>query len=241
MYTKNKQEIISKGFIYLRAKDILLSQKAKSEWYDFSSEFDNLLIDKYLPGNDKYRKRSYGIFHYNPSSNRLFYRKKTTSFFQSEEINRAVGGINRKFGKLSNKIIKGRLLGELIKFDFQQLPISRSDYSYIWHVGVHMIRVTTSVEKIGLPAPEGAHQDGHDFVAQHLIKKQNVDGGLTVIFDLDEKPINAVLLKEDLDTVYVSDKLVKHFATPIIPKEGWYEGHRDMLLIDFKKVVDIKN
>ena len=108
----------------------------------------------------------------------------------------------------------------------------------MWLIGIHMIRVFTTTDKIGLPAPEGAHQDGHDFVAQHLIKKQNIDGGYTVVFDLDEKPINAALLKDDLDTIYVGDRLVKHFATPLIPKEGWYEGHRDMLLIDFEKLND---
>ena len=98
---------------------------------------------------------------YSPSTNRLAVIGEQ-AFFQDKKINKAAGGIHRRFAPLKNSTYQNQFLQELVKFDFTQLHVSAEYRSLNWTVGIHIIRVISTRTQPGLPAPEGVHQDGHN-------------------------------------------------------------------------------
>jgi hypothetical protein len=223
----------AEGFCFVKAESFKLSPETLSGWQDFRKRYDDLPLDEYLPERKKYRRRRYGEFEFNANTLALK-ALPSKAFYQGKEINKAAGGIQRVFAPLHNTTCQNCFLMELIAFDFTQLPVPAAWLDLSWKIGIHMIRIIAKANEPGLPAPEGVHRDGHDFVAQHLIKRQNIVGGVSVLFDNDEKPLDGFNLTDPLDTAIIDDNRIKHFATPIRPWNEAYEGIRDMLLIDYE-------
>jgi hypothetical protein len=70
-------------------------------------------------------------------------------------------------------------------------------------------------KSIGYPSPEGIHQDGHHIVVQHMIKKFNITGGKSLIYNLNKENIATISLENFLDSCYIKDKMVMHNVSPI--------------------------
>ena len=96
-----------------------------------------------------------------------------------------------------------------------------------------MIRIQAKPSEQGNPTPEGKHRDGHNFVAMHLIQRKNVSGGGTTIYNKDEQPLQYVVLRNPLDSVYVEDARVMHSVTPIHSENNIEPGERDVLLVTY--------
>jgi hypothetical protein len=90
-----------------------------------------------------------------------------------------------------------------------------------------------TAEEPGLPAPEGVHQDGTDWLTLHLVRRRNIAGGETTIYDLDRKPIQRYTLRETLDSLILEDPRIMHGVTPVQSADGRTLGIRDLLGIDF--------
>ena len=120
-----------------------------------------------------------------------------------------------------------------LTFDFSLLSISDSIKLCAWDVNVHQIRIVGSYGVDGSPTPEGVHRDGHMFVGQHLIHRENVEGCVSVVCHDNGSPFDAALLAERFDSIIVDDLKIKHFASPIKPLVSDLPAIRDMLLIDF--------
>lgn len=226
----------AEGFCFLKADSFNLSSETLSGWQEFRMQYNDLPLDEYLPGMKKYRRRRYGEFEFNASTLALK-ALPPRAFYQGTDINKAAGGIHRVFAPLHSTVCQNCFLMELIAFDFMQLPVPAAWLGHSWKIGIHMIRIIAKANEPGLPAPEGVHRDGHDFVAQHLIKRQNIVGGVSVLFDNDEKPLDGFNLTDPLDTAIIDDNRIKHFATPIRPWNEAYEGIRDILLIDYERSI----
>src|SRR5262249_17757224 len=102
-----------------------------------------------------------------------------------------------------------------------------------WEVRIHQIRIVASTEQPGLPAPEGIHQDGTDYLTLHLVRRQNILGGVSTIYDLDRKPIRSYTMREALDSLMLEDPRIMHGVTPVHPADGRTTGTRDLLGVDF--------
>jgi hypothetical protein len=100
-------------------------------------------------------------------------------------------------------------------------------------VRIHQIRIVAGPQEPGLPAPEGVHQDGTDFLTLHLVCRSNVAGGETTIYDLRRQPIQRLTLREALDSLIIEDPRVLHGVTPVHSADGENLGIRDMLGVDF--------
>jgi hypothetical protein len=100
-------------------------------------------------------------------------------------------------------------------------------------VRVHQIRIVALPGEPGLPAPEGVHQDGTDFLALHLVRRQNVAGAESTIYDPGRRPIATYTMRQPLDSFIIEDPRVLHGVTPVHTADGRTPGARDMLGIDF--------
>lgn len=103
-----------------------------------------------------------------------------------------------------------------------------------WHVEIHQFRILAR-ESGGKPTPEGMHRDGVDFVLMTFIDRSNVTGGETTIQDLDGNEIAKFTLTDVMETVMLDDLRVAHGVTPIFPASEGRHGHRDILVVTFKR------
>ncbi len=98
---------------------------------------------------------------------------------------------------------------------------------------MHQIRVLATTQEIGEPSPEGIHQDGTDFLTLHLVRRENIAGGASTIYDLEKRPIFDFVFREPLDSVILEDPRILHGVTSVEPADQRSAGVRDILGIDF--------
>ncbi len=109
------------------------------------------------------------------------------------------------------------------------LPIDSEDYI----IGVNQIRVIANSENMGMPAPS-LHQDGYEFSCHINVSRENVSGGDSILsLSKDPKDVFLEHTLQPNEYLFFNDKELYHTATPITPKIGGYETHRDMLILDY--------
>ena len=77
------------------------------------------------------------------------------------------------------------------------------------------------------------HQDGTDFLTLHLVRRENISGGVSTIYDLEKKPIESYTLSEPMDSFILEDPRIMHGVTAVHCADASSEGVRDLLGIDF--------
>lgn len=222
------------GFDFHHSRDVLLDLGASSFDLKYFQDFWNYLpTDPFMADGGNYRQRRFGVFHYTPGEGITF--KGNEEFFQSKIVNQLNGGVARKFECVEPQFAKDQVLQSLLYWDLFQLPeYMRARKLKIY---IHQIRIISNQSMRGNPTPEGIHQDGHLFVAQHLVNRQNVSGGISQIYDLDQFPVFSTTLSYPLDTLLVNDPMVFHSVSPIVCDGD--SGFRDMLLVDFNFLEEI--
>jgi hypothetical protein len=216
---------------FIKGNEILQTIKARAdEIEEFKAYWNNLRQDRYINHDIASRKRRIGKFEYNEGKLKLI--KGDNSFFQRKSINQLNGGNVRYFEAVEKSFCSHILLEEIIKYVLKIIPVSNYD---LININTHLFRIECSNrEKISFPTPEGIHQDGHDFISQHLISRNNVFGGISGIYQLaNDQPIMHKQLCESFDTIILDDRVLRHDVSPIFPKLDKQLGYRDMLIIDY--------
>ena len=128
----------------------------------------------------------------------------------------------------------------MIRFDFQQLPVSKEDKSNSWMVDIHQIRTVATAVESGEVTPEGIHHDENDFVWIHLINRENVTGGVNGIYNNEQKPLESCTLSKNMDSIVFWDPKVMHAVTSMHPKDHTRNAIRDVVLICFTHCPGLK-
>jgi hypothetical protein len=139
----------------------------------------------------------------------------------------------RDFAPLRPETVNNLFLHALVRATFACLPLDDCRPARTWEVRIHQIRIVATPDEPGLPAPEGIHQDGTDFLTLHLVRRHNVAGGESTIYDLDRRPIQRFTMREALDSLILEDPRVMHGVTPVHSADGRTPGIRDLLGVDF--------
>jgi hypothetical protein len=66
-----------------------------------------------------------------------------------------------------------------------------------------------------------------------MVRRRNVVGGESTIYDLDRKPIWTGTMRESLDSMILEDPRVMHGVTSVHSADGLRPGTRDLLGVDF--------
>jgi hypothetical protein len=226
------KEISEQGFAVVRGTDYELSS-LNEDWGRLSDDWKNLVTDAYMADGGRYRLRRFGRFYFVPATSDLL-RLDHAPVYQSQYVNSFAGGIYRTFAPLSEATFENPCLLALIRSDFTCFgPIEATKLSEPWEVWVHQIRIETTGIGAVPPAPEGIHHDGHDFIAMHLVNRENVAGGQNIIYDNSGKPLHSCLLERPLDTIYADDHRVMHAVDPIRTANKNRIAKRDILIIDY--------
>ncbi|MFE9019891.1 2OG-Fe dioxygenase family protein [Streptomyces sp. NPDC007808] len=194
----------------------------------FTDSWNDLPADPYLGTDTPYRYRRYDAFRFVGTD---LERLPQRPFVQDRAVNRLVGGVPRTFGTLHPAVAEGPALRAVVQAFRGLLPAAERDASDT--CGIHQIRVVARSDAAGDPAPEGIHQDGHHYVGQVLIRRQDVLGAESRLYDLDRRQIHQARLTEPFESILLDDRRVFHDVSPVTASPGAGTGVRDMLLVDF--------
>jgi hypothetical protein len=226
-FTKNQEQF----YRFIKGSEILEALQAKPvEINEFKSYWHNLRQDRYVNNNIAARKRRIGKFKY--AKEKLKFIEGDNSFLQAKSINSLNGGNVRYFAETEKNFCSHILLEKIIEYVLKIIPVS--NYNSV-NINTHLFRVEcSSQEKISFPTPEGIHRDGHDFISQHLISRNNIFGGISGIYHLKyDRPVIHKQLYESFDTIILNDRVFRHDVSPIFPQQDKQLAYRDMLIIDY--------
>ena len=227
-----RADICGRGYTFVLGSAFHLSSDIEKCWEELRRDWNHLPADVCLKDKDRYRFRRYDRFFFLPVSGELL-PLPHAAFFQSKEVNKLHGGIQREFAGIRARTFENTFLRQLIKFDFCQFSSKSNMIQKPWEVGIHEIRIVAKPGEAGKPTPEGLHRDGYNFIAMHLIRRQNILGGVTTIYDKRKQPLQALKLLDPLDSVYVEDARVMHDVTPVYSETNDVEGIRDVLVVTY--------
>jgi hypothetical protein len=196
---------------------------------DFVQSWNRLSLDTYLADGGKYRLRRHASLTQDfdpPALTEAPYRPH----WQPKSYNHLHGGVFRHFQEVERPIaahaVYLKLISGLGQLFASLMPVSR------WYVEAHQFRIDASAGE-ARPTPEGAHRDGVDYVALVMIHRGTVDGGVTSIFDAQNKLIATETLSERWSLMLLDDARVTHATTPI--KAAGATPTRDTLVLTYRK------
>jgi hypothetical protein len=225
-------DIAGQGFAWIPRAAWSIGPELDPHWQRLGADWDHLELDRYLEDGAKFRQRRYGRFSWSPADDTLVPLPQEP-YFQPEDENAYAGGIARDFAPLLRDTERNPFLHALVRATFACLPIADDKKGKTWEVRIHQLRVVASPAEPGLPAPEGIHQDGTDFLTLHLVRRQNIAGGESTIYDLDRNPIQRYTMREPLDSLILEDPRIMHGVTPVHCADGRTLGFRDLMGVDF--------
>jgi hypothetical protein len=191
------------------------------EWWS------SLPRDQYLRDGGRYRSRRHACFVQDVGGTLTLAPHR--AHWQPTSYNALHGGLERWFEPIAPEVVKAPVWTQLVasigSLFAQVHPVER------WFIEAHQFRIDTA-GGIGRPTPEGAHRDGVDFVALMLIRRRNVRGGETRVFDANGPSGVRFTMEEPWSLLLMDDARVIHETTPIQPDgEG---GVRDTLVLTYR-------
>jgi len=202
-------------------------------WAEFAASWDDLRPDTYMADRGRYRLRRHAVFRLRAGDPALE-RAPHQPHYQGLDYNPLNGGVERWFEPVSPEIGAGPALSALLGGTRAVFDALRPDTD--WHVEMHQFRIQARPDEAGKPTPEGMHRDGVDFVLVTLVGRENVEGGVTGIrIDGRDEEAASFTLQEPLDSVMLDDHRVWHGVTPVRPLDPTRPGHRDVLVLTFRR------
>lgn len=228
-----EEEVRAEGFDFVHGSEmrrVLESVGPLTDWPAFAASWNDLGLDTYMADGGRYRKRRHAVF---AADARGIVRKAHQPHYQSRDYNALNGGIARWFEPIQDEIAAGPTMQTILRACqnwFESLtPVP------VWHVEVHQFRIEARAGEVGKPTPEGTHQDGVDHVLVLLIGRENVRSGETTVTDLARQPLGSFTLTEPFDSAVVDDNRVMHGVTAVEPVDPTRPGHRDVLVVTFRR------
>jgi hypothetical protein len=230
------QSVARDGFACVRAPEMRLVLEAVGlrDWGSFAASWDDLGVDAYMADGGRYRRRRFACFRAAPDG---MVRKPHQPHYQSRDYNPLNGGIQRWFEPVTDAIGEHAALRAILHtchtlFDGLTPPAVRPAS---WHVEIHQFRIEARPGLEGRPTPEGMHRDGVDWVLVLLVSRVNISEGETSIGDLAMRPLGSFTLTDPLDAAVTDDNRVHHGVTPVAPLDPTQPGHRDVLVVTFRR------
>jgi hypothetical protein len=224
------------GFAFVQAPAMrsALDAEGLRDWDAFAESWDDLGVDTFMADGGRYRRRRFAAFR---ATRESIVRKPHQPHYQSRDYNPLNGGIERWFEPITAAIGSHPALAAILRtcrglFD-RLTPEAVRPPS--WHVETHQFRIEAHPGQDGRPTPEGMHRDGVDWVLVLLVNRDNIASGETSIHDLAKHPLGSFTLTEPFDAALTDDNRVYHGVTAVQPLDPSRPGHRDVLVVTFRR------
>jgi len=230
-----QRRLAESGFAFVHASAMRAALEAAgplTDWPAFAASWDDLEVDRYLADHERYRRRRFAVYAIDPDG--AIQRQPHQPHYQHENYNRLFGGVERWFAPIDSAIGESQTMRTVLAF-CDRLFRALAPSVAAWHVEAHQFRIEARAEAPGQPTPEGVHRDGVDFVLVLLVNRDNIVSGTTTVYDLAGRPLGEFTLTAPLDAALVDDNRVAHGVTPVAPCDPARPGHRDVLVVTFRK------
>ena len=212
----------------------MLDTPDKASLEQFCASWNDLSEDTYMSDGGRYRLRRHAVF----SANKYGAEVRPKSYqphYQTMHFNTLNGGLQRYFEPIKEAICDCKIMRSIINFGARTFgalsPLNE------WHIEVHQFRILAGDDE-GKPTPEGMHQDGVDYVLMTLIQRSNIVGGETTVQSLEGNEVAKFTLTNPMESIIINDLRVAHGVTPILKADSELSGHRDMLVITYKRALN---
>jgi len=192
------------------------------------SSWERLPRDMYLLDGGRYRFRRHSCFVHELAADSL-QLVAHRAHWQPRDYNALHGGLERWFEPIEPAVLDAPAWGQLLRALGNIFATVRAVPR--WYVEAHQFRIDTA-EGIGRPTPEGAHRDGVDYVAVILLKRSDVSGGETRVFDAQGPAGVRFTMVQPWTALLLDDAQVVHETTPI--QKAGPHGVRDTLVLTFR-------
>ena len=206
-----------------------LSRDTLARWQRL---WDDLPPDRFLKDGGRYRRRRHGCFVVQPDA--TLQAQPHRAHWQPVEYNALHGGIERWFEPLQDSLAGDPAWARLLAALAGVAARLRSAPAEPWYVEAHPFRIDTT-DGIGRPTPEGAHREGVDLVVVVLVAREGIKGAETRVFDARGPQGLRFTLVQPWSALLLDDERVIHESTPIQPSAPGGHGHRDTLVLTFRR------
>jgi hypothetical protein len=232
-----RSDLQIRGYSIIRATNLKVAPELREEQDRFRDFFTSLPKDSYEDDANRYRRLSRWLL--SPWNSKIDTSRPAESYKQDRYNPTAPG--ERIFEPLTVSAQKNLLLHALIQFDAAFLPFNMRTSTLPIDVGVHMVSLRPNLGRPAWSSPRGlAHKDGEPMTCVHLIDRYGVNGGESRIADNELTWVHKFTLNDFLDTLVIWDHMVYHHATEVQLADGYNEGRRDALLIDFTQTAVVR-
>ncbi|HEY2628620.1 MAG TPA: 2OG-Fe dioxygenase family protein [Usitatibacter sp.] len=204
---------------------------ALPDWDRFAASWSAMPLDTQLPEGHRYRRRRYATLSALKGED-TFRIEPHQPHYQAREYNQLVGGIERWFDPIPERILATATFGRVMSYCLALFGSMRPDVD--WHVEVHQFRIEARRDVAGQPTPEGVHRDGVDYVLVLLVSRVNIESGTTTVHDMSGNELGKFTLATPLDSALVDDNRVKHGVTAVRAIRADEPAHRDVLVVTFR-------
>lgn len=225
--------LVQEGFIHLHAGETAaqMPSAALADFAAFAASWDGMSLDGHMADGGRYRRRRHAVLSALAGTPGLV-READAPHFQAVDHNPLNGGVQRHFEPIPPAVTQGAAFANLAEWARQ--AFDRADPGRNWHVEAHQFRIEAAPDSAGRPTPEGMHRDGVDWVLVLLVRRENVDEGVTEIATPEGRHLGAFTLTDPLDAVLLDDRRILHVVTPVTPHDPGRPAWRDVLVLTFK-------
>ena len=193
------------------------------------ASWDNLASDDYLKDGGHYRRRRHSCFVVQGESvDQVAHR----AHWQPLQYNALHGGMQRWFEPMEAAVVDMPVWQRLLVGVGRAVSALHGERP--WFVEAHPFRIDTT-DGIGRPTPEGAHRDGVDLVAVFMVKRHQIKGGESRVFEANGPSGQRFTLREPWSLLLLDDARVIHESTPIQPLQEGELGWRDTLVLTYRR------
>ena len=229
-------QLAGNGYAVLDAASMArLADVAPADLVAWAPLWNDLPPDAFLKDGGRYRRRRHGCFIVRPAL-RTVAAQPHRAHWQSVDYNALHGGIERWFEPLQPAMAESPAWARLLCALAARAAVLRGGAASAepWFVEAHPFRIDTT-DGIGRPTPEGAHRDGVDLVVVVMVAREAIKGGETRVFDARGSQGLRFTLSEPWSALLLDDERVIHESTPIQPIDAAGSGHRDTLVLTFRR------
>jgi hypothetical protein len=215
------------GCAFVAGSAFLTDAAAAADFERFALAWNDLPPDPYIVDRAPYRFRRHAAAVLNPRTAELEHLP-AGEYLQSATDNPLFGGVPRRFAPVCWDVPARRFCTALVRASSAE--VLRLDGPVL--VNIHLVRIVGGHDMAGEPAPEGPHRDGFDFVSVHLVGRDVDRGGETSVTDAAGRTRAVGTLNGSLDAVYVDDRELLHYTSPI--SADGRNAYRDVLLLSYE-------
>ncbi|MFK7920429.1 MAG: 2OG-Fe dioxygenase family protein [Bacteroidia bacterium] len=195
-----------------------------------------------------WRRRAVAQFLVEKTSKEIEIWREMVPHFQQDTNDKDIRSLPRIFAECEHKYTENEMFQSLLKGVFSLVEQTRPDLQKI-KITAHFMSVKAVPKKAGNNSPEGAHEDGADYIVSALVlNRKNIIGGETQIIEQLNNGEKEIICRHTLqpgeftfqadsrdEITYGTD--LWHHVTPFrLKNETISEGWRDIIGFDINVI-----